>query len=359
MKEVTFPTPKLLTGRNLSLLLFFSLIGIIISFQYLRHKEILDLLLPWFVSLLAVIASGTIVVPWLRQLKAGQVIREDGPQSHLQKAGTPTMGGIFVVPSSLLVAVLWTKFDPNVVAAALLTLTFGFVGWLDDWLILRYKSNKGISAPLKLFLLGVASIGFSAWAGFQGLVTTVSLPWGFSLSLGLLFWLLALFVLLGASNATNLTDGLDGLAGGTGAIASLGLGLLLYDQYPQLSVFSLCISGSYLGFLWHNHNPAKVFMGDTGSLALGGALAAAGILGGQLWGLLILSLLFVWESLSTILQVGYYKLTKNEEGIGKRLFKMAPFHHHLELSGWTELQVVGSFYTIGLVLLGLSLLVKT
>lgn len=352
MEEASSLKFKILTGKNLFLSLSLFLVTVFF------FNERLALLLPWSISSLGVLIFGILVIPWLRQLKAGQVIREDGPQSHLQKAGTPTMGGIFVVPVALIIALVWTKLDPGTIACVLLTLGFGFVGWLDDWLILRFKSNKGISAPLKLFLLGISAVAFCAWGIWRGYSTIVDLPLGWSLSLGFAFWFLALFVLLGTSNATNLTDGLDGLAGGTGSIAALGLGFLLFPEHPNLSIFCLCVSGAYLGFLWHNHNPARVFMGDTGSLALGGALAAAAILGGQLWGLLVLSLLFVWESLSTILQVSYYKLTKNEEGKGKRLFKMAPFHHHLELSGWSELQVVGCFYTIGLVLLGAAILLK-
>ncbi|MCS6960108.1 MAG: phospho-N-acetylmuramoyl-pentapeptide-transferase [Pseudanabaenaceae cyanobacterium SKYGB_i_bin29] len=360
MEESTVNKPNLFTGRVISLSLFVVLAGVVVGQGFLLPPENRwGFWLPWALSLVGVIGSGTIVLPWLRQLKVGQVIREEGPQSHLPKAGTPTMGGIFVVPIALLVPVLWTGVASDVLGAALLTLAFMFVGWLDDWLILRYKSNKGISPRMKLGLLGIASVLFCLWAGGQGLSTTVGLPFDWSLSLGLSFWLLALFVLLGSSNATNLTDGLDGLAGGTGAIASLGLALLLYPEHSDLSVFCLSISAAYLGFLWHNHNPARVFMGDTGSLALGGALAAAAILGDKLWGLLILGLLFVWESLSTIFQVAYYKATKNAEGVGKRLFKMAPFHHHLELSGWSELQVVATFYGVGLLLLVVALVIET
>ncbi|MFN3360909.1 MAG: phospho-N-acetylmuramoyl-pentapeptide-transferase [Pseudanabaenaceae cyanobacterium] len=360
MEEATVTKPNFFTGRAISLSLFVILASVVGGQTWLlppQNKG--DFLLPWFLSLLGVIGSGTIVLPWLRQLKVGQVIREEGPQSHLQKAGTPTMGGIFVVPIALLVAVLWTGVAREVIATVLLTLAFMVVGWLDDWLILRYKSNKGISPRMKMVLLGVASLVFCLWASWQGLSTTVGLPFHWSLPLGWFFWFLAMFVLLGSSNATNLTDGLDGLAGGTGAIAALGLAFLLYPGHTPLAIFCLSVSGAYLGFLWHNHNPARVFMGDTGSLALGGALAGAAILGDKLWGLLILGLLFVWESLSTILQVAYYKATKNEEGIGKRLFKMAPFHHHLELSGWSELQVVATFYAVGLLLLAVTLGIKT
>ena len=151
-------------------------------------------------------------------------------------------------------------------------------------------------------------------------------------------------------NATNLTDGVDGLAAGTGAIAFVGLGLLVAKENPALAFFCCAMAGGCIGFVHHNHNPARVFMGDTGSLALGGSLAAVGIMTGNLWGLLLISGIFLAESLSVIAQVGYYKATKGPDGVGKRLLKMAPIHHHLELSGWTETQIVGSFYLINTLL---------
>ncbi len=150
------------------------------------------------------------------------------------------------------------------------------------------------------------------------------------------FWALAIFALLAESNATNLTDGVDGLAGGTGAIALLAMAAVTGIKDPAISIFCICLSGAYLGFLVHNRNKASVFMGDTGSLALGGALAAVGIITGNLWSLFVVSGIFFVESLSVIAQVSYYKATKGPDGKGKRLFRMAPFHHHLELGGWTE-----------------------
>ena len=301
------------------------------------------------------ILSGMVglgVFPWLRQLKAGQVIREDGPQSHLKKAGTPTMGGIFFVPVAVLVALIWTKFDPQVVAVSLLTLAYLGIGGVDDWQILRQQSNKGISPRMKLILQILGAVLFCIWALFtqDNSITQIQLPGGIILSLGLLFWVLAGFVLVAESNATNLTDGVDGLAGGTIAIALLGLGIMVAPTSPNLTLFCACLSGGCLGFVLHNRNPAKVFMGDTGSLALGGALAAVGILGQNLWGLFLVSGIFFVESLSVIAQVSYYKATKDENGIGKRLLKMAPLHHHLELSGWAETQIVGVFYLINTVL---------
>ncbi|NJO39971.1 MAG: phospho-N-acetylmuramoyl-pentapeptide-transferase [Cyanobacteria bacterium CRU_2_1] len=307
------------------------------------------LTLPLVVCALATAGLGIWVVPILRNLKAGQIIRQDGPQAHLKKAGTPTMGGIFFIPAAVMIALIWSGFAVNVVAVSALTLAYGTIGWLDDWQILRKKSNKGISPRTKLALQIGFGVLFCLWMMFTQSVdlTTLILPFGLMLPLGILFWLLAGFVLVAESNATNLTDGLDGLAGGTGAIALLGLAALVAPTSPELAIFCACLSGGCLGFLVHNHNPARVFMGDTGSLALGGALAAVALLSHSLFGLLILSGIFLAETLSVIAQVSYYKATKNEQGIGKRLFKMAPLHHHFELIGWSETQVVSRFYSVG------------
>jgi len=309
----------------------------------------IGLTLPFVICALVTAGVGFWAVPMLRSLKAGQVIRQDGPQAHLKKAGTPTMGGIFFVPIAVILALVWTGFNPNVVAVSVLTLAYGAIGFLDDWQILLKKSNKGISARTKLALqMGFAAL-FCVWMAWSQPwdITTILLPLGMTIPLGAGFWLLAGFVLVAESNATNLTDGLDGLAGGTGAIALMGLGALIAPTSPELMIFCACLSGGCLGFLAHNHNPAKVFMGDTGSLALGGALAAVGLLSHSLFALLILSGIFLVESLSVIAQVGYYKATKNSDGVGKRLFKMAPLHHHFELTGWSETTVVSRFYLIG------------
>jgi phospho-N-acetylmuramoyl-pentapeptide-transferase len=318
----------------------------------------LGLTLPLVVAALVAGTLGLWAVPLLRDLKAGQVIRQDGPQAHLKKAGTPTMGGIFFVPAAVAVALIWTGFAPDVIAVAALTLAYAGIGWLDDWQILRRKSNKGISPKTKLalqILFGGLFCGWLFWSQPVD-VSTIAFPFGITLSLGALFLPLAWFVLVAESNATNLTDGLDGLAGGTGAIALLGLGALIAPTSPELMVFCACMSGGCLGFLAHNYNPARVFMGDTGSLALGGALAAVALITHSLFGLLILSGLFLAETLSVIAQVGYYKATKDANGIGKRLFKMAPLHHHLELTGWSETQVVSRFYLIAGLLAAVCLL---
>ncbi len=303
--------------------------------------------------------AGALVVPWLQRLKAGQFIREDGPQSHLKKAGTPTMGGLFAVPAGVVVAIAAAPGSAPVWAATFATLAYGAIGWLDDWQILRYRNNKGISPQLKLRLQFGTALLVCAWAiwqfGWSGPLTTLALPLGLSLPLGWLFWPLALFVFAAESNATNLTDGLDGLAAGTGAIVLTGLGLLLQPTHPDLASFCAALAGAYIGFLAHNHHKARVFMGDTGSLALGAALAVVGILGNCLWALLISGGLFLWESLSVILQVSWFKATKGADGQGQRIFRMAPYHHHLELGGWKERQVVLCFYGITALLTALML----
>jgi phospho-N-acetylmuramoyl-pentapeptide-transferase len=233
------------------------------------------------------------------------------------------------------------------------TLVYGFIGWLDDWQILRRKSNKGISPRMKLGLQLGCSVLFGLWLLVQhSELTLLDLPLGLALPLGFIFWPLAVFVPVAQSNATNLTDGVDGLAAGTGAIALLTLGALIAPINSGIAIFCVCLSGGFVGFLTHNHNPARVFMGDTGSLALGGGLAAIGLVTNTLWALLLVSGIFLVETLSVMAQVSYYKATKGPDGVGKRLFKMAPLHHHLELSGWPETKVVGLFYLIN-ALLGL------
>ncbi|MDX2256138.1 MAG: phospho-N-acetylmuramoyl-pentapeptide-transferase [Pseudanabaenaceae cyanobacterium bins.39] len=353
---------KYASGNSLALGLAISLIILTIAIDIFWQPSISNsLLLPFACGCLAVVAAGSGVVPVLRRLKAGQIVREDGPQGHLKKQGTPTMGGIFIVPTGILLGVIWSGFNEKVIACGLLTLSFAFIGWLDDWKILRRHSNKGLSPRAKLLLQAFFAVCFCGWLGFTQnwqAIANINLPMSLSLPLGLAFFPFALFVFMGSSNATNLTDGLDGLAGGTGAIALFGLAILLFPKNPELAIFCMCLGGSYLGFLWHNRHPARVFMGDTGSLALGGALASTAILGNLLWAFAIIGAIFIWESLSVIVQVSYYKATKDENGKGKRFFKMAPFHHHLELCGWHELQVVRMFYITGGVLVAIALLLS-
>ncbi len=349
------------TGTGLLILLGMVLSGAILWLDWHEGKSVTtSLLLPFLVATAAVAAIGYWAIPMLQKLKMGQFIREDGPQAHLKKAGTPTMGGVFVVPLGIAIGLIWTKVNADALAVAMASLGYFAIGGVDDWKSLSNQKNEGLTPKGKLLLQAAIAIAFCGWALYsRGMViTSVHLPFNVVLPLGFFFWGLGVFALLAESNATNLTDGVDGLAGGTGAIALAGLAAVILPKEPNLAVFCICLSGSYLGFVVHNRNKAKVFMGDTGSLALGGALAAVGILTENLWVLFILSGIFAVESLSVVAQVSYYKATKDAEGKGKRLFKMAPIHHHLELSGWTETQVVGVFYTIEALLVLIAIAIK-
>ncbi|AFY38971.1 Phospho-N-acetylmuramoyl-pentapeptide-transferase [[Leptolyngbya] sp. PCC 7376] len=343
------------TGNQLLGLLTALLIGLSFAVTTFDASAGIPLWILLMVSAAIASALGVWVVPLLQRLKTGQIIREEGPQAHLRKAGTPTMGGLIFLPVGIVAGLVFSGFNFEAIAVALVTAAYGLIGWVDDWQVLRLKSNKGISPKTKLVLQIAVAIAFCVWLAFtRPDLTTIEFFAGLSLPLGFIFWALAGFAMVAESNATNLTDGVDGLAGGTGAIALLGMGLLVLPEHPALTVFCACMSGACLGFIVHNRNPAKVFMGDTGSLALGGAIASVGILGGNVWGLFIISGIFCIEAISVIAQVSYYKATKDETGKGKRLLKMAPIHHHFELSGWAETQIVGTFYIISTLLVVLS-----
>jgi phospho-N-acetylmuramoyl-pentapeptide-transferase len=324
------------------------------------------LTLPLVVSALASAGMGAWGVPRLRRLKLGQVIREEGPQGHLSKAGTPTMGGLMVVPVGVLVGALTSPGDPRLVAVAAVTLAYMAIGAVDDWRSLTKRTNTGLTPRGKLLLQAAVALVFLLWAGLGGWLGggspgDVGLPFGWVLPLGLLIWPLGLFVFLAESNATNLTDGLDGLAAGCGAVVFTGMGLQLMLRGnggdPALAAFCLAMAGCWLGFLSQNRHPARVFMGDTGSLAMGAALSAVALLSNSLWPLLLMGGIFLAESVSVILQVWVFKATKGTNGQGRRLFRMAPLHHHFELGGLPEQGVVLSFWGVSaiLVLLGLVL----
>ena len=304
-------------------------------------------------------------VPKLRALKLGQVIREEGPKAHQSKAGTPTMGGLLVVPVGVLIGGLITPSDPRLLAVAAITLAYMAIGAVDDWRSLTKQTNTGLTPKGKLALQAGAALLFLIWAatgGWMGATEAgdVALPLGWVLPLGLLIWPLGLFVFVAESNATNLTDGLDGLAAGCGSVVFTGLGLQLMlrgnQGDPALAAFCLAMAGCWLGFLAHNRNPAQLFMGDTGSLAMGAALSGVALLSNSLWPLLVMGGVFLAESLSVIVQVWVFKATKGPDGVGKRVFRMAPLHHHFELGGMAEQQVVINFWTASLILVGVGLL---
>ncbi|GAB4214045.1 MAG: phospho-N-acetylmuramoyl-pentapeptide-transferase [Synechococcales cyanobacterium] len=302
---------------------------------------------------LSAVATAVVGIPsvkLLRAWKTGQVIREEGPQSHAVKAGTPTMGGLYFLVVAVGVAVgmalgLGGALPVEMIAAVLVIAAYGAVGWLDDWQVIRQQSNKGLTPTQKLVLQILIALGFCGWLSWRGGSTELWIPGLDGIPLGWAFWLLAVFALLATNNAVNLTDGLDGLAAGTVALVALGLALLPGGD-PALNLLCLALSGACLGFLAHNRHKAQVFMGDTGSLGLGGGLAAIAILKGSLWALAWMGGVFVVEALSVLAQVSYFKYTKRRIGEGKRLLRMSPLHHHLELSGWSEMQVVMAFYGV-------------
>ena len=324
-----------------------------------------QLTLPLLIAFVSALLVATLGIPRLRALKMGQIIRAEGPEAHQKKSGTPTMGGLLVVPAGAIVGSLISlqgESANKLLAITAVTLAYMVIGGFDDWRSLTRQTNTGLTPKGKLLLQAVAAIGFLGVSAAQGWISpTISLPMGQHLPLGLLIWPLGLFVFLAESNATNLTDGLDGLASGCGALVFTGLGIQLmlrgHSGDPALAGFCLAMAGAWLGFLAHNRNPARAFMGDTGSLAMGAALTAVALLSDSLWPLLVMGGVFLAESLSVIIQVWVFKATKNADGVGRRVFRMAPLHHHFELGGTSERTVVPCFWlvTTGLVLLGLLL----
>ena len=384
------------------LLMFTTWLSEYISFFSVFNYITLRAVLATLTSLCVGLILGPFMIRYLSVIKFGQSIRDDGPQSHLQKTGTPTMGGALVLTGITCTTLLWADLSNRYVWVALLvTLSLGFVGFYDDLKKIREDSSAGISARLKFFLQSLVGFFASLYLVFsiptennsQALVLfqtwlmdplmdfpeeiSLTVPFfkDFYLPLGLLgFVILSYFVIVGTSNAVNLTDGLDGLAILPSVLVASGLGIfayvagnILFSKYlflpyipgaGELTIFCAAIVGSGLAFLWFNAYPAQVFMGDVGALALGGALGVVAVIVRQEVVLFIMGGVFVIETLSVMLQVTYYKYTKKRFGKGKRILKMAPLHHHFEETGWKENQVVVRFWiiTMILVLIGLATL---
>ena len=323
-----------------------------------------------------------LIGPWiihkLKHLQIGENIRATGPKSHLKKKGTPTMGGVLILCAVLLPTFLFAKLDNVYIQIIFLsTIWMGLIGFLDDYLKIIKKIEKGLIARYKLagqILLGSAvSIWIYTSPEFTEIRTITSIPFLKSsiFDFGILYPAVIILVITGTSNAVNLTDGLDGLASGLLAIAltvfaaityisgrvdySEYLNILYLPGIGELSVFASAMAGACLGFLWFNSAPAQIFMGDVGSLSTGAALGTLAILLKKEFLLLIIGGVFVWEAISVILQIGYFKWTKMRLGKGKRLLKMAPIHHHIELAGWPEPRVVIRFWIIGILLALFSL----
>ena len=293
-----------------------------------------------------VLITGPFFIPWLHKLKFGQSIREEGPQSHQAKSGTPTMGGIMIILGIVFGTLVAAPWNAEILLALFITLGHFALGFLDDYIKVVKKRNLGLKAKQKLLgQILIALVTIYIGTKELGIDTSIWLPvLNANLDIGLGYYLLVLFVLVGTSNAVNLTDGLDGLASGTMAVAASCYGVVCaLTGHTDLAIFCVAIVAACLAFLRFNAHPAKVFMGDTGSLALGGALAAVGILTHTEILLVVIGLVFVCEALSVIMQVTYFKATG-----GKRIFRMSPIHHHFELGGWSETKVVMVFWSVGL-----------
>ena len=337
-------------------------------FQYITLRTILGVLTALFISLIV----GPPMIRWLSHYQIGQSVRDDGPRTHLSKAGTPTMGGLLILVSIALSTLLWADLGSRFVWLALgVTLIYGVIGWVDDYRKVVQRNSKGLPARYKYFwqsVAGLAAAGFLYATAASPVETQLILPFvkEVVIDLNWFFIVFTYLVIVGTSNAVNLTDGLDGLAilptvmvAGAFIIFAYAAGHVKFASYlgipyvagvGEISVFCGAIAGAGLGFLWFNTYPAKVFMGDIGALALGAALGVVAVLVRQELVLFIMGGVFVTEAVSVMLQVASFKLT------GRRIFNMAPLHHHFELKGWPEPRVIVRFWiiTVILVLVGLS-----
>lgn len=303
------------------------------------------------IGFLFAIVLGLVLIPILRKKKVGQRISVFVGENHKKKEGTPTMGGlIFVIPTVLttLALVLTGKLDmtPNLIIILFVFVSYAFIGFLDDFLSIKKKNNEGLTTYQKLFLQLLVALGFFyLYMQKGGQTSLVVSTLGINIEMGWFYGVFLLFILIGASNAVNLTDGLDGLAGGLSAIAFIAFSLIsLAVGFEEIGIFSFVLTGSLLGFLIFNTHPAKIFMGDTGSLSLGAVMAAVAILTHREVTLLVVASVFVIETLSVILQVAWMYLFK------RKLFLMTPLHHHFEKLGWVETDIVKLFWVIGLIL---------
>ena len=327
----------------------------------------LKLTVAFVLAFLVAVVVGKYYIPWLRKMKAGQEIKEIGPSWHASKTGTPTMGG-FIFISACFVVCFTTGFscmregDFRHIFVFVFALIFGIIGFLDDWEKLRKKENTGLTPKQKFLLQLAAALVFIFLLRKMGYITTkLYIPfWNVEVNFpAVLYFILAAFAIVGTVNAVNITDGVDGLASGTALPVCLFFVFVTFKwgvEYLSVGIFASALLGGLVGFLVYNFNPAKCFMGDTGSLFLGGAIAALAFAYDMPLILITLCIVFLWETLTDIIQVTYFKLTH-----GKRVFKMAPFHHHLEMGGysgrkWKEKEIFCLFTGVSLVFAIISFL---
>lgn len=314
-----------------------------------------EMILPIASGFGITVATIPLFIGYFQIKKYGQEILEEGPNWHRAKAGTPTMGGtvflIAIIISALWVAVWQQALTPALWISLFILLVYGGLGFLDDFIKIFRKRNMGLNSKQKLIGQIIGGIIFYAVLVSEGATNTVNV-FGYDLHLSFLYGLFVIVWLVGFSNAVNLTDGIDGLVSGLGAISFATYAIIAWNQ-QQYDILILCLSvvGALIGFFGYNHKPAKIFMGDVGSLALGGLLATISILLHQEWTLLLIGLVYIVETLSVMIQVTSFKLT------GKRVFKMSPIHHHFEMVGWSEWKIDGVFWLISLLFSGITLFI--
>lgn len=307
-----------------------------------------DLMLTSLIAFILIMAMGPIVIPFLHKFKFGQTVRDDGPQSHLKKNGTPTMGGVMLMLSILIATLLRGKLSTDLAFALLCMFGFGMIGFIDDFIKIKMKRSLGLTAKQKILLQVILSAAIAVYRyntignGAQFIIPFSQVV----INIGWLYIPLIMVVIIGTVNAVNLTDGLDGLASGVTAIVSAFFVVfsLFVVSNINMSQMAAATLGACIGFLWFNVNPARVFMGDTGSMALGGSVVALAVFTNSVLIIPIVGGIYLAEALSVMIQVAYFKKTR------KRIFKMSPLHHHYEQCGWPETKVVYIFWLVSIVL---------
>ena len=297
-------------------------------------------------------AIGPWVIPYLRKLKVGQTVREDGPESHLKKNGTPTMGGVMILAGMLVTSLLFVKDYPEVIPVLLMTVGFGIIGFIDDYIKVVLKRSLGLRVWQKLVLQFIVTAVFAFYmTNVAGVSLDVIIPFtnGMSIDLGWFAVPLLFVAVLGTVNGSNFTDGLDGLASSVTAVIAAFFALIAIIESNGIEPAALALTGALLAFLLYNVHPASVFMGDTGSLALGGFVVSAAYMLQMPIFILLVAFIYFAEVLSVIIQVSYFKMSG-----GKRVFKMAPIHHHFELCGWSETRVVAVFTIVTILLCAIA-----
>ena len=312
-----------------------------------------DIIVPALIAFGVSVILSPIIIPFLKKLKFGQFVRDDGPESHLKKSGTPTMGGLIILFSIVITSLFYIKDHKEIVPILFATLGFGLVGFLDDFIKVVMKRSLGLRAWQKMLGQFLVTGVFAYYIhAYTDLGTTMIIPFTHKVvDLGWVYFPLMFFVMLGTANGANFTDGLDGLASSVTVLIATFFAIASIAAGSGVTPITCAVVGSLLGFLVYNVYPARVFMGDTGSLALGGFVASTALMLRIPLFIVIVGLVYLIEVLSVILQVGYFKITH-----GKRIFKMAPIHHHFELCGWSETRVVAVFSVVTAIMCLIALL---